>query len=106
MMKWFLGSVVAAACAAVIAAGPAAAGTFGCQKTIGGHAWLITGHGLTCRGAAAIVKRLSSVTVHAPGTFAGTYAGMQCASTSIGQKPKFIGCSDGKGKNIYAIRKS
>jgi hypothetical protein len=94
----FLGVPVAAAAHRV------GGNPFGCKAKIAGHQWMVTGHGLDCKAATNVVKQLAGKRATG-GFFRGTYSGMKCASTSApGAKPTFIGCADGKRKNIYAVQ--
>ena len=103
-MKRLIVIVVASAALAATTAAGSSAGSFGCKPKIDGHAWFIQGNGMTCNEAKAVVTKLSRMPSRG-GFFKGTYAGMRCASTTPpGQKPVYIACADGRGKNINAFR--
>ena len=104
------GATAVAACCLSLGVPVASAGNpgfgnpFGCKVNIAGHQWLVAGHGLDCGSATAVIKQLANKRSPA-GFFPGKYAGMKCASTSApGTKPGFIGCGDGKAKNIQAYQ--
>jgi hypothetical protein len=66
---------------------------------------MLTGHGFSCASAVAVITPLATKKAPATPFYPGLHGGMKCGTTTrAGRKPKFIGCADGKGKNITALQ--